>query len=204
MPKVKVNRKSVSMDMTAMTDVAFLLLTFFILTTTFKPDESVIVDTPTSISEKHLESKEVIVVSVDKDNKVYFSVDGASLRKDLLTKMGEKYGLTFTDKEKQEFANMSDVCVPINELSAIMKMGPFERKNYPTKGVPVDSLNNQLADWISSAREINNYLKLGLKGDKDAKYTTTKKVISTIVEKYDNQFYFVTGLEADPRKAPKE
>ena len=51
MPKVKPVRHTPLVDMTAMTDVAFLLLTFFMLTAKMKPQEPVVIDTPSSISE---------------------------------------------------------------------------------------------------------------------------------------------------------
>ena len=69
MPKVKVPRKSTSVDMTAMTDVAFLLLTFFMLATKFKPDEPVVVDTPSSISEIKLPESGIMQITIDKQGR---------------------------------------------------------------------------------------------------------------------------------------
>ena len=204
MPKVKIPRKNVSLDMTAMCDVAFLLLTFFILTTSFKPDEPVVVDTPTSISEKKLEAADVMLITIDKDGKAYFSVDDPALRGQVLDAMGAKYNLTFSAAEKQEFANMSSVGVSIQELSQLLKLPPFERKSFKQNGIPYDSLNNQLGDWILTSRSFKNYLKLGLKGDKDAKYESSQKIITTIVDNYDSQFYFVTGLEENPNQPKKK
>ena len=79
MSKVKVPRKSTSVDMTAMTDVAFLLLTFFMLATKFKPDEPVIVDTPSSISEIKLPESDIMLLTIDKDGRVFFGIDGLLL-----------------------------------------------------------------------------------------------------------------------------
>lgn len=70
MPKVKVPRKSTNIDMTAMCDVAFLLLSFFILTTSFKPDEALSVVTPKSVSTTKAEQKDVVLITMDKDGKV--------------------------------------------------------------------------------------------------------------------------------------
>ena len=68
MPKVKIPRKSTSVDMTAMCDVSFLLLTFFILTSKFKPTEPVVIDVPIARSEITIPS--VIKIAVDKDGKI--------------------------------------------------------------------------------------------------------------------------------------
>ncbi len=74
MPKVKIPRKSTLIDMTAMCDVAFLLLTFFMLTTQFKSDESVIVDTPSSISEIKLPDTDILNITVTADGKLFFPI----------------------------------------------------------------------------------------------------------------------------------
>jgi biopolymer transport protein ExbD len=66
MPKIKVPRKNISLDMTAMCDMAFLLLTFFMLTTKFKAQEAIVVDMPSSVSEIKLPENDIMVISVDK------------------------------------------------------------------------------------------------------------------------------------------
>ncbi len=116
MSKVKIPRKSTVVDMTAMTDVAFLLLTFFMLATKFKPDEPVMVTTPSSISEIKLPETDILLLTIDKDSRVFFSMDGEQNRLALLDKMAEKYQLTFTEAQKKEFTLLSSFGVSIKNL----------------------------------------------------------------------------------------
>ncbi|MBW7846364.1 MAG: biopolymer transporter ExbD, partial [Bacteroidia bacterium] len=68
MARGKIKKGSTHVDMTAMCDVAFLLLTFFILVGQFKPSEAVAVVTPSSVSNKHAPQKDFFNVTIDKDN----------------------------------------------------------------------------------------------------------------------------------------
>lgn len=200
MPKVKVPRKSVSLDMTAMCDVAFLLLTFFILTTSFKPEEPVVVDTPTSISETKLPDKGVLLISIDKEGKVFFSVDEPAAREGALKGLAAKYNVSFTDAEVAEFGKLASVGMPVQNLKQYLALSEFDRKKFPQSGIPTDSLNNQLADWVLYARQVNNRITVAIKGDQLSKYEVAHKVIGTLQDQGINKFNFVTGLEANPRK----
>lgn len=195
MPKVKVPRKSTSVDMTAMTDVAFLLLTFFMLATKFKPDEPVVVDTPSSISEIKLPESDVIQLTIDKDGRVFFGVDGQQTKEELLKRMGEKYKVTFTPEQIKEFSLMSTFGVTVAQLPALLNMKSEDRLKAPQSGVPCDSLNNELADWIWQTRLINNNVRVAVKGDRETGYPTVKRVIATLQEKKVNRFNFITSME---------
>ena len=96
MPKVKPHRTSPSLDMTPMVDLAFLLVTFFMLTTKFAPEETVVVDTPSSVSELKLPENNVITLTIDKDKRVFFGVDAKQTKIAALQKVGAKYGVNFT------------------------------------------------------------------------------------------------------------
>ncbi len=195
MSKVKIPRKSTVVDMTAMTDVAFLLLTFFMLATKFKPDEPVTVTTPSSISEIKLPETDILLLTIDKDSKVYFSMDGDQNRITLLEKMGEKYKLTFTDDQKKAFSLLSSFGVSIKQLGSYLDLDAEKRKNFKQEGIPSDSLNNELADWILQARYTNKDLRVAVKGDGEAGYPVVKQVISTLQDKKVNRFNFITSLE---------
>ncbi len=195
MSKVKIPRKSTVVDMTAMTDVAFLLLTFFMLATKFKPDEPVTVTTPSSISEIKLPETDILLLTIDKDSKVYFSMDGDQNRITLLEKMGEKYKLTFTDEQKKAFSLLSSFGVSIKQLGSYLDLDAEKRKNFKQEGIPSDSLNNELADWILQARYTNKDLRVAVKGDGEAGYPVVKQVISTLQDKKVNRFNFITSLE---------
>src|SRR6188768_2429064 len=127
MGKVKVHRASTSIDMTPMVDLAFLLVTFFMLTATATPDEPVAVDMPTSVSEIPIPDINVLTISVSKEGQVYFNMDGKYNRQELLGKIGERYGIQFTEEETKVFSVLSSIGVPINQLKGFLSLDREER-----------------------------------------------------------------------------
>lgn len=195
MPKVKIPRQSISLDMTAMCDMAFLLLTFFMLATKFKPQEAVAVDIPSSVSEIKLPDTDLMVISVSKTGQVFFGMDGQNTRLALLEKVSEKYKVKFTDSEKQQFALAEAIGTPVSGLKSILNLTSDQRQQVNQPGIPVDSLNNELHDWVHMARLSNPKCRIAIKGDKDVDYKTVQKVISTLQGQNINKFNMVTTLE---------
>jgi biopolymer transport protein ExbD len=202
MPKVKVPRKSTLIDMTAMCDVAFLLLTFFMLTTQFKTDESIIVDTPSSISEIKLPETDILNITINKEGKVFFSLDNKNFsRERLLQRISEKYPeLQFTAEEEKAFVLTGSVGVPINQLKGYLDLEDEERKMYSQPGIPVDSTNNELGIWIMQGRLSNPNVRITVNADQFCNWPVVKQVINTLQDKNVNKFNLITDLEADPNK----
>lgn len=202
MPKVKVPRKSTIVDMTAMCDVAFLLLTFFMLTTQFKSDNSVVVDTPSSISDIKLPDTDIMNITVTNKGVVYFGIDNKNFsRITLLNKISEKFQITFTPEEEKAFELTSSFGMPISQLKDWLAMEESERTNYSQPGIPVDSLNNELSVWIMQSRLSNPNLRVAIAGDGKCAYPVIKKVINTLQDKNVNKFNLITDLEANPNKS---
>ncbi|MBV6420640.1 MAG: hypothetical protein DAHOPDDO_01897 [Ignavibacteriaceae bacterium] len=202
MPKVKVPRKSTLIDMTAMCDVAFLLLTFFMLTTQFKADESVIVDTPSSISEIKLPDTDILNITVSNDGRVFFHIDNINdTRVRLLQRISEKYPeLEFTPEEIKAFELTGNVGVPLSQFKGFLDLEDVERKAYNQPGIPVDSTNNELGMWIMQGRLTNPNVRITIKGDQACPWPVMKKVMDTLQDKNVNKFNLITDLEADPNK----
>ncbi|GIK61943.1 MAG: biopolymer transporter ExbD [Ignavibacteriota bacterium] len=202
MPKVKVPRKSTLIDMTAMCDVAFLLLTFFMLTTQFKADESVIVDTPSSISEIKLPDTDILNITVSNDGRVFFHIDNKNdTRVRLLQRISEKYPeLEFTPEEIKAFELTGNVGVPLSQLKGYLDLEDVERKAYNQPGIPVDSTNNELGMWIMQGRLTNPNVRITIKGDQACPWPVMKKVMDTLQDKNVNKFNLITDLETDPNK----
>lgn len=199
MPKVKPNRSRPSLDMTPMVDLAFLLVTFFMLISQFAPEEVVVVDTPSSTSDIKLPESDIITITVDKDARVFYAVGGQKTRLTLLDKMANKYNLNFTPLEKQRFATMESFGVPIEQLKSLLNMSPEDRKKAKQTGVPYDSVTNQLGEWVNQTRYSNPKVKIAIKGDNDADVLAIKAVIKTLQDRKVNRFNLITDMEVKPR-----
>lgn len=197
MPKIKMPKSTPSIDMTPMVDLGFLLVTFFMLTTQFRPDELVSADTPASISELKLPEKNMMLLTVDKDDRIFYTFDGQQHRKDVLTKMGAKYSLSFSEEETKTFSNLTSVGVPIAELKGWLNMESSARKEYPTNGVPCDSLNNELYDWLYFSRITNQNYRVAVKGDRLASYKKIKRTIKVLEEVKVFKFNLITDLKTE-------
>ena len=199
MAKIKMNKKSASTDMTAMCDVAFLLLTFFILTATAKVPEVLPVDTPASTVQTKLPDTDLATLTIGK-GKVFFDLKGREIRKKTLEFMGQKYKMEFSEEDKTKFALMESFGVPLESLKQILDMKSADRSKANQPGIPKDSLNNQLSDWVQYARvaniEVNDKeLQIAIKGDAKEEYPLIKKVMDILQDQKVNSFSLVTGLE---------
>ncbi len=206
MPKIKVPKKSPSLDMTPMVDLAFLLVTFFMLTTKFRPDEPVIVDMPSSVSEIPLPDKNVFLITVDKDGRVFYNVEGQQIRTTILQKMAERYKVQFTPQEEKRFSVLSSFGMPMENMKAYLDADEEGRKkmNLSTKGIPIDSTNNQLSDWINFGRHAGPQYNMAIRGDGDADLPTIKRVISILQDNKANRFALITNLEGGPEPEKKK
>ena len=197
MARVKPKRHNIRVDMTAMTDVSFLLLTFFILTAQFNVPDVETVTTPSSISEKLLPDASLMTVLSTTDGKFYFTpVENGTERMQLLDKMGEKYGVKFTDKEKVEFTKVQSVGVPMNQLKGYLNLSEDDKKAFKSQtGVPLDSTNKQLIDWVQKSLEVNPDYKLAIKGDVETKYPKVKALFEGLRDIDFLKFWLITSQE---------
>ena len=199
MPKVKAKRHSVSLDMTAMCDVAFLLLTFFMLTAKFRPEEAVTITPPSSISEKPLNTKDgMLMVSVSPEGGVYLATDDQMAREFMLERMANRYGIAVTAEMKKNFMSSEIVGYPLGAMRQVLNMKPSEAKAL-SKGIPIDSANNELSYWVGYAKLSNPELKVAIKGDQNSNYKVFADIIGTLQAQNINIFQLVTGPENKPK-----
>jgi len=205
MPRIKVKRTSTVTDMTAMCDVASLLLTFFILTATARQPEPLAVSTPSSTYEFKVPVENNAILTIGQ-GKVFFEVAGTKVRERTLELMGQQYKITFTPEEMKRFSGVSSFGVPIQSLKSLIAMNGADRmKPGVQTGIPTDSLDNQLDSWVLNARkatkELNNQdMRISIKGDAKEEYPVVKKVIDVLQKQKVNKFLLVTNSEAKKKK----
>jgi len=186
--------------MTAMCDVAFLLLTFFIMTAKFKQEDPVPIAIPAYSKTVVLPEDNIATLSIGKD-KVFFGVEGVTIRALMLDEVGKLYSTTFTPQEKKVFVTLPTFGVPINQLKQYLALDPDQMKKYPQPGIPTDSVSNQLFNWIREARKAdkalnNKALYITIKCDSKEAYPTVGRVISILQKQKVNKFSLVTATKS--------
>ncbi len=219
MPKIKIPKSSPSIDMTPMVDLAFLLVTFFMLAASFRPSEPVTVETASSVSDKVI-PENMIMVTLDPDGKVYFNLTDPEARKEALGNMASFYKISLNDEQIEKFSLMSTFGCSMKELPGYINLPGDSRKSFKTEGIPMDSLDNQLKNWISFshiaalnsgktayeeakqkglAPDANDFKpKFIIRADGKAVYKKAEKVIDVFRELNLNNLNFVTSSEYNP------
>jgi len=182
--------------MTAMCDVAFLLLTFFMLTSNFVAKEPIVVAVPSSISEIKIPERDIVTVLIDKEGKVFFGLDAQKDRVEVLDNVGKAYSISFSEKELNEFSKIGMSGVPIEKMKAYLALSSELRDSKEAAiGIPADSLNNQFKVWMKTARQVNRNLRLAIKSDQATPYKVIKDVMGTLQDIDENRYNLITSLE---------
>ena len=209
MGKVKVKKSDIWIDMTPMSDVMTLLLTFFMLTSTFVKNEPVKVVTPGSISEIKVPENGVltILVSPEKnaagkptgEGQVFMSIDNTDQLGATLDDMAGRFGVKLNGNQIKTFRLESTFGVPMKELAGYLSMSSQNRgKVLPTKGIPLDSIDGGMSEfqqWVDAARTANEAIKIALKADAATPYKTVKKVMNELQDMDESHYYMITNLK---------
>src|ERR1035437_1164531 len=198
MSKVKVARKSTLIDMTAMSDVTVLLLTFFMLTSTFVKKEPVQVKTPGSVSEIKIPDTNILQILIDPKGKVFMSLDKQADMINTLKSVGTEYGLTFTPEEVQKFKLQKTFGVNIKQMKQFLALKPeLQDAGLQNLGIPTDSIDNQFKAWVKNACASNKELRIAIKADQKTPYKVIKSVMNSLQDLNQNRYNLITSLKVE-------
>lgn len=207
MPSIKIPRKSTHIDMTPFVDVAFLILTFFIMATKFKAPEPVEITTPNSVSTKELPENDAIMVTMDSTGRIFFTVfsEKEPERKlEVIKNVSAAKGIELTNAEMQNYVRMHAVGVPFSQLKSLLSKTEDEQAQLTFTGIPIDSTGGELYTWIRESVNVFTGKKLNylIKGDNEAKYPHFKNVLAAFKKNEIFKFNLVTMLEEVPKGSP--
>ena len=202
MGKVKVKKADVWIDMTPMSDVMVLLLTFFMLTSTFVKNEAVKVVTPASVSEIKVPENNVLTILCDKEGKIFLGMDTPGKQEELLTGMASQYGVSLTSKQLENGRDAASIGVSMQDLSALLSQDSEKMNEYmATRGIPTDSVDGKMSefqDWVTVARDNNGAdMKIAIKADSNTPYKTIKKMMSELQDMSENRYFLITALKSN-------
>ena len=202
MPKVKVKRKSTLIDMTAMSDVTVLLLTFFMLTSTFVQKEPVQVATPASVSEIKIPEINILQILVDPQGKIFMSLDKQQDRVAVLEELSKEYNVNFTPEQVNKFKLINSFGVPIKQMPAFLDLPTDDQdrllKDY---GIPIDTTanpSNEFKAWVKAARAQNPDLRIAIKADQATPYPNIKNIMTSLQDIRENRYNLITTLKSVP------
>jgi len=206
MGKVKIKKSDIWIDMTPMSDVMVLLLTFFMLTSTFVKNDPVKVVTPGSVSEIKVPEKNVLNIHVDKEGRVFLTIDNANNLVSMVDAMSGKFGVSLTGQQIESLKKHSMLGVSMDKLGAYLSLPEDQMSEALQKeGIPTDSIDDgtgkkdksEFQLWVSEARNIDGDLKIAIKADQDTPYSSIKTVMSELQDMNENRYYLITSYKTE-------
>ncbi len=206
MPSVKMPRKSTDTDMTPFVDIAFLILSFFIMATKFKPKDPVQITTPNSVSAEELPENDAVLITIDSTDRVFFTVLSEKNKEvfdQVIQKLNTSRNLNLSTSQMANYKKTQTVGVKFTELGSLLEVPVEDQGKVTQAGIPVlDTLDNQLVWWISAAKEVfrdnKQPLKYLVKGDGSSKYPAFEAVIAAFKKNDEYKINLVTSLENAP------
>ena len=202
MGKVKIKKADIWIDMTPMSDVMVLLLTFFMLTSTFVKNEAVRVNAPSSVSEIKVPEENVLSILVDKTGKIFLGMETPGKMESLISDMAAQYGVSLTSKQLENGRGSANVGVPMQDLSEFLSQDAEKLNEYQaSRGIPTDSIDGKMSEfqtWVDLAREANGKdMVIAVKADQDTPYKVIKKMLSELQDMSENRYYLITSLKTE-------
>lgn len=215
-------RSTPSLDMTPLVDLAFLLVTFFILTSSFRQPEPVIVDTPKSTNDSII-PKQVFLITVASDGRTFIDITNPKIKATVFEAMCKKYKITVSKEEVAKFAGTSSIGMKMGNILEYLALEPAQRNSVEQRGIPYDTLGDKKSElywWATNARiaaqndfnerkeeaetrklpfDPRTRLRFAVKADGKAKYDAVKNVIQIFRDVKIKEFEMITGLEDKPQ-----
>ena len=202
MGKVKIKKQAVWTDMTPMSDVMVLLLTFFMLTSTFVKNEPVKVNTPGSVSEIKVPENNVLSILVDKQGKIFLNMDKPGDMQTILESMCDQYGITLTAKQIETARKSNGIGVSMNDIQELLSQSEAKVNDYQKdKGIPTDSIDGKMSEfqlWVKAVRDNladGSDTKIAIKADENTPYKVVKKLMSELQDMNENRYFLITSYK---------
>ncbi|MCI5709795.1 MAG: biopolymer transporter ExbD [Prevotella sp.] len=202
MGKVKIKKQAVWIDMTPMSDVMVLLLTFFMLTSTFVKNEPVKVNTPGSVSEIKVPENNVLSILVDKQGKIFLNMDKPGDMQTILESMCDQYGITLTAKQIETARKSNGIGVSMNDIQELLSQSEAKVNDYQKdKGIPTDSIDGKMSEfqlWVKAVRDNladGSDTKIAIKADENTPYKVVKKLMSELQDMNENRYFLITSYK---------
>jgi len=209
MGKVKIKKNDVWIDMTPMSDVMVLLLTFFMLTSTFTKSEPVKVTTPGSVSEIKVPESDVLNILVGNDGKIFMSMDKTTDLVGTLEAITADNGISLTSEQIKKFKDDSMFGCPLDKLETYLSLDKSDMAaTIGTLGIPTDSIEgadgkkgkSEFQMWVQAALDAADLnggrdLKIAIKADEKTPYKLVKLVMSELQDMEQNRYYLITSLK---------
>jgi biopolymer transport protein ExbD len=182
-------------DMNPMADLAFLLVTFFLLTTQLKGNEAINIVKPRADVKKKLPDKGLMRILISEDGNVYFGLTEKQKRIKVLESMAKQFNTSFSTGEKDAFALTSSFGMPFNELNSFLEEPSSKRNAMDQPGIPFDSIHNELQMWVSHAKRLYPNLNISIEGDRKTPYAEIDQVFDMFTNRGITDFFLVTRME---------